>query len=307
MRTFRSLDEAINRQAGVITRSQALDHLTDRTIRHRLSSGRWQTAHPGVYVTHSGPIGHAERRWIAVLGTVNGHIALLAGLSALEILGLRGFPSATTHVLIPATVTPKHPPPGVTVHRTTRLHPAEIRPVISPPCTTPTRSLLDAAQWQHSDRQAATIIMAGFQQRLVRAADISAAVAAMPRLRHRATIREAIRDAAGGVRSLPEADFVRLCRRAGLPQPRLQLTRADAAGRRTYLDAYFPAHGIHVEIDGSHHTDAGQWWADMRRQNELWIPGERVLRFPSWAIRHRPDEVVAQLRAALAHDPPKAA
>jgi hypothetical protein len=32
---------------------------------------------------------------------------------------------------------------------------------------------------------------------------------------------------------------------------------------------------------------------------ELWVAGDRVLRFPSWAIRHRPAEVVAQVRAAL--------
>ena len=45
--------------------------------------------------------------------------------------------------------------------------------------------------------------------------------------------------------------------------------------------------------------DVRQWWADMKRQNDLWVPGDRVLRFPSWAVRHRPDEVAAQVRAAL--------
>jgi very-short-patch-repair endonuclease len=65
------------------------------------------------------------------------------------------------------------------------------------------------------------------------------------------------------------------------------------------LDAYFEQWRLHVEVDGGQHMEVRQWWADMKRQNALWIPGDRVLLFPSWAIRHRPAEVVAQVRAAL--------
>jgi very-short-patch-repair endonuclease len=54
-----------------------------------------------------------------------------------------------------------------------------------------------------------------------------------------------------------------------------------------------------VEIDGGQHTDVRQWWADMRRQNQLWVAGDRVLRFPSFVIRTKPDEWLPQLRAAL--------
>ncbi|MEU8259313.1 hypothetical protein AB0C02_01635 [Micromonospora sp. NPDC048999] len=51
--------------------------------------------------------------------------------------------------------------------------------------------------------------------------------------------------------------------------------------------------------DGSQHLDPAHAWADMKRQNDLWVEGDRVLRFPTWALRAHPDEVVAQLRAAL--------
>jgi hypothetical protein len=37
----------------------------------------------------------------------------------------------------------------------------------------------------------------------------------------------------------------------------------------------------------------------MRRQNDLWIKGDRILRFPAWAVRHRPAETAGQLRRAL--------
>jgi hypothetical protein len=37
----------------------------------------------------------------------------------------------------------------------------------------------------------------------------------------------------------------------------------------------------------------------MRRQNEIWIAGDRVLRFPAWLVHRRPAEVAAQIRTAL--------
>jgi very-short-patch-repair endonuclease len=54
-----------------------------------------------------------------------------------------------------------------------------------------------------------------------------------------------------------------------------------------------------VEIDGAQHLEVRAAWADMKRQNDLWITGVRVLRFPAWLVRTRPAEVLAQVRAAL--------
>ncbi len=121
----------------------------------------------------------------------------------------------------------------------------------------------------------------------------------MPRARRRSLILEMATDARGGSHSLPEVEFRQLCRRYRLPMPTRQLRRTDPRGRNRYLDAYFEEWRLHVEIDGNQHMDARSWWADMRRQNELWIPGDRVLRFPSWAVRQRPAEVAEQVRAAL--------
>jgi len=161
------------------------------------------------------------------------------------------------------------------------------------------RSLVDAAQWASTDEQARGIIAAGFQQRLVGHDDVDQVLALMPRARRRALVIEAAADARGGAESGAEAGFLRLCRRNGLPEPTCQVRRSDGDGRRRYLDAYFEQWHLHIEIDGSQHMDVRAWWADMRRQNALWIPGDRVLRFPAWAVRHRPAEVVAQVRAAL--------
>ncbi|SCF23518.1 hypothetical protein GA0074695_4617 [Micromonospora viridifaciens] len=45
--------------------------------------------------------------------------------------------------------------------------------------------------------------------------------------------------------------------------------------------------------------DFRHWAADLRRQNRIWIEGDRILRFTAFEVRRRPEEVVAQLRAAL--------
>jgi very-short-patch-repair endonuclease len=169
----------------------------------------------------------------------------------------------------------------------------------NPPGTMPARSLIDAAQWATRDDQARAIIAAGFQQRLICADDITPVLTHMPRAHRRALITEAVADGSAGAHSLPEAEFLRLCRRARLPTPVLQHRRDDAAGHPRYLDAYFADYRVHVEIDGRQHTDVRQWWDDMHRQNDLWIAGDRVLRFPAWTIRHHTDEVRAQLTAAL--------
>jgi very-short-patch-repair endonuclease len=121
----------------------------------------------------------------------------------------------------------------------------------------------------------------------------------MPRAYRRALIAETIADAAGWSHSLAERELRALCRRYRLPQPDQQVVRRDSNGKRRWLDVYWRAYRLHVEVDGGHHMEVRQWWDDMRRQNDLWVAGDRVLRFPSWAIRRRPADVAAQIHSAL--------
>jgi hypothetical protein len=112
-------------------------------------------------------------------------------------------------------------------------------------------------------------------------------------------IRTTLADIDGGAQALSEIDFMALCRRYRLPCPDLQEHRTDAGGRIRYLDAYWREWHLHVEIDGAHHMDVRHWAADMLRQNEIWIAGDRVLRFPAWLVRADPAAVAVQVRAAL--------
>lgn len=124
-------------------------------------------------------------------------------------------------------------------------------------------------------------------------------MAELPRLRRRKLILRTLDDIGGGAQALSELDFVQLCRRSGLPAPDLQRRRVDTSGRVRYLDVYWQRWRLHVEIDGAHHMDVRHWAADLRRQNAIWIAGDRILRFPAWLVRGRPAEVADQLRAAL--------
>ncbi len=260
------------RQEDVISLGQALEHLSRKAIRHRVATGRWRQVHRAVFVAHNGPVGAAQFRWMAVLAT--GPASMLGGLTAAQAGGLRGFSDRVVHLLLPATSRRALLPPGVLAHRTTHLPGQDVVAVGQPPRTAAARSIVDAAQWATSDGMARAIVAAAFQQRLIGGGEMHEVLDRMPRLRRRRVILATARDAAGGAHSLAELDFLGLVRRAGLPEPTRQQVRRDAAGRRRYLDAYFDEWHVHVEIDGAQHLDPAHAWADMRRQNDLWIEGD---------------------------------
>jgi very-short-patch-repair endonuclease len=248
-----------------------------------------------VVVAHNGPLTRRQRVWVAVLSAGNG--AVCGGATAAKLAGLRGYDSGPVHVLVPDD-RQVSAIPGAAIHRTSIL-PADHLLSSTPPHTTMARAVFDAAAWAATDDDARAIVAAAFQQRRVIAEEIDAVARLLTRSRRRALVLETAMYAAGGAHSLSEVDLARLCRRFHLPPPDHQVERADRSGRRRFLDAYWAEWRIHVEVDGAFHLEVRAWWADMRRQNDLWVKGDRVLRFPAWVVTRRPEEVAAQLRAAL--------
>ncbi|WP_243710472.1 DUF559 domain-containing protein [Micromonospora sp. KC213] len=158
---------------------------------------------------------------------------------------------------------------------------------------------MDGAGWARSDDETRAVLAAACQQRRVLPEEIVAVLDVLPRAPRRRLIHRTIADIAGGAQALSELDFLTLCRRHRLPEPDLQERRRDQSGRLRFLDAYWRQWRLHVEVDGSHHMDVRHWAADMRRQNDIWTTGDRILRFPAWLVRTRPDEVAITLRRAL--------
>lgn len=300
------LDWLLFKQSGVVTWRQAADLLGPARVRRLVATGRWQRPYRGVLVGHSGPLDRSQQLWVAVLAA--GSSAVLAGLAAAREGGLRKVWSRrgdAVDVYLPAGH--RAPDllrrlsvemPAVFVHRT-RYLPKRDRQLGLPPRTTIERSLVDAAQWAGTDQEARTILAAGCQQKLILPSDILEVTGRMPNVRRRALMREIAHDLAGGAEALSEIDLARLCRRFGLPPPKHQERHEDASGRVRYLDAYWPEWQLHVEVDGAHHMEVAQWEADMRRQNDIWVSGDRILRFSGFQARHRPAEMAEQIRRAL--------
>jgi len=292
------MDDLVRRQSGVVSRTQALRFVSDKLVSWRISSGRWQAPHPGVYVTHNGPLSPAQQLWVASLAVGAGVPALLGGVTALIVRGLQRFTSSHIHVLLPAHRRCTRPPAGVCVHRTRELRRSDVC-LSMPPTTTAARSVVDAASWARSDAEARTIVAMSYQQGLVGGDQVERVLRHHQRVRRHGLIRRTAADARSGSQSLAELDLVALCRKERLPLPTRQVFRSDAAGRPRYLDAVFEPWGVRVEIDGAHHMAVDQWWNDMRRHNDLARRDEVLLRFPAWLVRERPAEVAATIRSAL--------
>ena len=160
--------------------------MSRKVIERKLRTDRWRVACPGVYVTHTGALSTTQRHWVAVLAAgadrdVVGDEspACLGGLSALQAAGLRNITSPSIHVLIAARRQVK-PPVGVTIHRTRTMPDHIDTRHVSPPGTLPGRSVVDAAQWARSNREASLIVATAFQQRLVSFADVVRALSNKP-------------------------------------------------------------------------------------------------------------------------------
>ena len=290
-------------QAGVLTTAQASGLLGAGVVRGRLGRGVWRRICRGVLLTSNGGLTHDQQLWAAVL--LAGRDAHLAGVTAAVAGGVNGLRSEAIQVLVPAdrSVSARVPllpsdMPAVRLRRTTVL-PAEHRHAGRPPRTTIARSIVDAAAWARTDNEARLVLAAACQQRRVMPSQVLQVLAGMPTVRRRRLLRTTLADIAGGAQALAEIDLLALCRRLRLPVPDQQVRRVDGDGRNRYLDAYWKRWRLHVEIDGAHHMPAEHWAADMLRQNELWIAGDRVLRFPAWLLRERPAEVAHQIHTAL--------
>jgi very-short-patch-repair endonuclease len=296
-------DWLIAEQAAVLTTAQAAAFFTAGAVRGHLRQRRWRRLCRGVLLAENGRLMRDQQLWVAVL--VAGEQARLAGQAAAIEGGVRGLRAEPIDVLIPADRLRSGRPPrlpadmsAVRIHRT-RVLPARHQQIGRPPRTTVARAVIDAASWAESDNEARDLISRACQQGRVTPAALRQVLEYFPTIHRHRLINTTIADITGGATALSEIDLVRLCRRFRLPPPDLQRRRIDESGRNRYVDAEWRSAHLLVEVDGGHHVDARQWAADMLRQNQVWISGDRILRFPAWLVRAEPATVAHQIRAAL--------
>jgi hypothetical protein len=259
-----------------------------------LRQGVWRQPDRRFVVTHNGPLTWRQQVWAALLAAPKG--SLVAGLTALHLDGFTGFAMTPAHILMPARG--RRPSSELGVFHRTEVLPDRHVAERSPPRTVVARSLIDAAAWASTERQARAIILSGVRQRLVTVEAAFAALDVRLVTRRQRAITEALIDASGGIQSMPELDFDRIVRRAGVPSPTRQQVLRRLSGV-LYLDADYEAYGLSVEVDGAPHTDVTAGENDAEREHLLVVRGRRVLRLSAWLVRHRPQYVAALLVAAL--------
>ena len=290
-------DELARRQDGLVARRQllALGVDADR-VRNHVRAQRWVARSSTVISTFTGELTWAQRAWLGVLHA--GGTALVGGLSALELQGLKNWHRDEITVLVDDQRV-IDPIPDIDFVRTRRPLPSFATSSALPLCRVEPAALLFAG-YDRSPRTAQGLLAAVIQQRLSSVAALRTELHALKPLRRAPLFRQTLSDIAGGAHSLAEIDLGRICGRAGLPRPRRQVKRRDAQGRARFIDCEWnlaDGRTLILEIDGAFHMDVVHWEADLARQRALSAQGRTIIRCTARELREDPASVVSALRS----------
>lgn len=242
-------DQAVRQCGATVVRVRDLESagLRRSTIAKRCRpGGPWRSLIPGVVLLHNAPPTRPDRRSAALLHCGSG--AVLTGLDALELHGIRRVPSPSgpVHVLIPADR--RRTGHGVAlVERTERLPAPE--PGRWPLAPLP-RAVLDFARRCRDRDQVRSGLAEVVQRRRCSPAELVEELRAGS-MRGSALPRDVLREVGDGVRSVAEAKARVLLLRSGLPRPLWNPTLVDAVTGDFIAvpDAWFDDVGMAWEID----------------------------------------------------------
>lgn len=278
-------------QHGVVAHAQLLGcGLSPDAIAHRVRGLRLHRLHRGVYA-----VGHAAPTELGPI--VAGLLAVGEGahVSHRACAAIHGFGDPVPGA-IDITVARRgpHSRPGLRVHRVRRLHPRDVGRRLGLPVIAPARTLLDLAGEMGADDLEAAYERARVL-RLVRPADVRAALDRAPGLRGAGLLRALVEDRPGLTRSAAERRLLDLVRRGGLPDP---VTNVRVAGHE--VDLLWRSARLVVEVDGyAWHRGRRAFEQDRRRDADLQASGFRVLRVTWRRIEQQPEAVLVTLTRAL--------
>jgi predicted transcriptional regulator of viral defense system len=293
-----NVDHAIARlassQHGVVSRHQLLEiGLSLDEIRRRRECGRLHPAHRGVYlVGHIAVTDHG--RWLAAV-LACGEGALLSHRFAAALWGLAQPAAARIEV----TVGPggRSARSGIAVHRSSTLLDEERTTRHGIPVTSVARTLLDLASVV-SPTQLHRAFEAADRLELL---DVDALATLCRRTSGRrgtGQLRDMLREHRGPAvetRSALEHRFLRLCQRAGLPPPAVNVPVQGFE-----VDALWRRERIVVELDGyAYHRGRAAFERDRRRDSTLVLAGYQVLRVTHRRLVDQPSAVAAEIQSLL--------
>ncbi len=262
------------RQHGVLSLPQLKSlGLPSSTISDRVRAGRLFRIHRSVYAVGHPNISNEGRWMAAVLACGNG--AALSHVSAAGLWGMVGRNQVRNGELPPIHVTVPgegKSRPGIRLHRSTTLSPADVTRRVGIPVTKPARTLADLRRTLSSEQLAAAIRQAEYL---------------------RLPLGESVTP--DHTRSELETKFLALCRRHRIPRPEVNV-RIDAY----VVDFLWRAERLIAEVDGwGSHRGRAAFEADRSRDNRLRVLGFKVSRFTWRQVTGSPHEVVETVRSLL--------
>lgn len=281
-----SIDSLLARQAGVISRDQALrEGLSRDAIDHCVRRRRWRPLHPQVYLA----AGHRLDDEVAVRGAVlwGGADAVLSGRAAAWWHGMADRAPTAIRVTVPRHRNPRGRP-TVEVRRRT-LDPEDVTELRGIAVTGRALTVVEASVdlgGRFLDRAL---------QRSVRFPAVYAAHCRNLGAHGSARAGQLLVAAADRSASVAERLLVRMLRDAGA---RGFHCGFPAAG--FLIDIAFPDAKVAVEVDGwAWHMDAVRAHADKRRQNALVRAGWTILRYTWHDLVERPRAVLTEIAAEV--------
>lgn len=292
-RRRKAIERVAAGQDGVVGRRQLYRlGMTRWEVEAELRAERWTRL--GAQCVLVGRPTERSELWRALFEV--GPSAVLDGVTALQVAGLRTIEHELIQIAVPKSVTP-HRCRGVRVYETRRYRTEDVIREGIPRMKPPTAAV-HAALWARTNKEAALCIVAPVQQRLVAVDELAQAVDLVRRHARKKLLRGLVGDVASGIEAMGEREFARLCRRRGWPPPTRQQVRRLPSGR-VFFDVVWEQFAVVVEIDGIQHLDAAVAAKDALKQNAATLDGARVLRIPNWALRADPEPFLDQVEAAL--------
>jgi very-short-patch-repair endonuclease/predicted transcriptional regulator of viral defense system len=286
-------------QHGVVSLDQLRGlGIGKEAARLRCAAGRMHRVHAGVYAVGH-PVLTQKGRWMAAVLACWPE-AVLSHRSAAALWGLRSASGAAIDVT--AARRRGRSPAGIAAHRDSHLAPRDRTVVDGIPCTTAARTLLDLAGVAGGDELRNAIV----QAEIHRVFDLVSLREVIARGRGRrgvARLRLAIDEHDPTTeRANPglERAFLALCRRTGLPPPRVNIP-IDLPDGQIVADFVWRSSLLIVETDDrkSHHTISA-FEADKRRDQRLAVAGWTVIRCTWRQVTREGEELARRLRALLA-------
>ena len=295
----RRIEQLAAHHHHVVTRPQALaTGATDRWLAYRVTTGTWQRAYPGVYITHSG-----RPEWLTRVTAALAYAGPGAAISHATASDW-WFERPTTReqrvtepveISIPARRAVR-PHDGLRIHRR-RTMPEVLGGQVD--AVRPDETAIDlVARATTSDDIIGILTRA--TRRVVHPNAILLALERRGRVHGRQLVVDLLGEVADGVESPLELRYRRDVERShGLPKAALQV-RERLGGRWIRADCRYRGLGVRVELDGQLAHPGGRTDQDTWRDNAALLEsGEITLRYRWRHVVGMPCDVAAQVAGAL--------